>query len=59
MVEGPDGNIQIDEVLYLRRAVARLTMRAEIAEEASDKYAALCDQLSMKLNELEKEGKDD
>lgn len=57
MAEGPaDGKIEIDEVLYLRRVVSRLTLRAEQAEEAADRYAALCDMLSAKLNELEGQG---
>lgn len=53
MAEGP--SIQIDEVTYLKRVVSRLTARAEMAEQASDKYAALCDMLSEELNRI-KEG---
>jgi hypothetical protein len=53
----PNENIQIDELVYLRRVVSRLTLRAEIAEEAADKYAALCDMLNAELTAI-KEGRE-
>lgn len=52
------GETQIKEILVLRRTIQRLSDQLEVAQDAWDKFAALCDQLNAQLQESESMNRD-